>query len=175
MSLITGEMRMPQPTVSRDYKKQPMLSMFNLRQFIINVFFVSIWINVSEIFRYFVIVMPEMRSFLGMVPGILPMNLPIFAVWFGWDNVLTAAVVFMFWLVAQVFGNTLRSVFLSGTVAWAFFFLLCWVGMCNMGLAPPLLLLKVLPLAWLEVVIASLIASRLYQDDAPLNSTHQIL
>jgi hypothetical protein len=91
------------------------------------------------------------------------MNLPVFAVWGAWDMALTAAVVFMFWLVAQVFGNSLRSVFLSSTVSWVFFFLLFWVGLCNMGLAQPLLALKALPLAWFEVFIASFIASRLYQ------------
>jgi hypothetical protein len=32
---------------------------FNVRQFIINVLLVSIWVNVSEVFRYFAIVMPE--------------------------------------------------------------------------------------------------------------------
>lgn len=136
---------------------------FNVRQFIINVLLVSIWINVSEVFRYFAIVMPESRSFLAAIPGSLPMNLPVFAVWGAWDMALTAAVVFMFWLVAQVFGNSLRSVLLSSTVSWVFFFLLFWVGLCNMGLAQPLLALKALPLAWFEVFIASFIASRLYQ------------
>jgi hypothetical protein len=140
-----------------------MHSYFNIKKFIINVLLVSIWVNVSEVFRYFVIVMPEARSFLAAIPGALPMNLPVFAVWGVWDTVLTAAIVFMFWLISQVFGNTIRSVFISGTVSWAFFFLLFWVGMCNMGLAQPLLALKALPLAWIEVVVASFLASSLYQ------------
>ena len=35
---------------------------------------VSIWINVSEIFRYFVFVMP-------MVPDVAPVNLSVFLIW----------------------------------------------------------------------------------------------
>jgi hypothetical protein len=145
-----------------------MQSSFNLRQFIIHVLLVSIWVNLSEVFRYFVIVMPEAQSFLAGLPGALPMNLPVFAVFAVWDTLLTAFVVLLFWLVAQVFGNNRRSVLLAGMIGWVGFFLLFWVGFCNMGLASPLLALKVLPLAWFELVVACAITSWLHQRDLAL-------
>lgn len=140
-----------------------MQSTFNARQFAIVVLIVSIWVNVSEVFRYFIIVMPETRDFLSVVPGVAPMNLSVFAIWGAWDMVLTASTVFMFWLTSQAFGNNYRSVVVAGTMSWVFFFVLFWVAMYNMALAHLSLALKALPLAWLELVIASYIASVLYR------------
>lgn len=139
-----------------------MNSRFSVRQFAFAVLLVSIWVNASEVFRYFVIVMPETRVFLAMVPNIAPMNWPVFLVWGAWDTLLTAMIVFMFWLVSQVFGNSLRSVLVAGIASWAFFFVLFWVGMCNMSLAKPSLAVVALPLALLETLVASYIASLIY-------------
>lgn len=143
-----------------------MKTRFYLKQFVIISLIVSIWINASEVFRYFVIVMPETREYLQMVPNVAAMDLGIFAIWGLWDTLLTLSVVFTFWLVANAFGNHLRSVFLAGTAFWVFFFVLFWLGQFNMGLSEPGLLLVVLPLAWLEMVVACFIASRLYARDA---------
>ena len=139
-----------------------MQSEFNLKQFVIITLLVSIWVNVSEIFRYFIIVMPEVRKFLSAVPDVAPMNLAVFSIWGLWDTLLTALIVFMFWLVSQRFGHNLRSVIIAGTTSWVFFFVLFWVGMVNMHLSEWSLALTALPLAWFESVVASLIASRLY-------------
>ena len=40
-----------------------------------------IWINASEVFRYFAFVMPMMREAFPMVPNVAPMNLPVFMIW----------------------------------------------------------------------------------------------
>lgn len=135
---------------------------FNIKQFAIVVLLVSIWVNASEVFRYFLIVMPETRQFLSMVPDIAPMNWSVFLIWGVWDTVLTASIVFMFWLVAQVFGNNGRSVVVAGLASWTFFFVLFWVGLYNMSLTSLSLAAVALPLALLETIVASFIASRLY-------------
>tara|TARA_R110000787_G_scaffold15088_28_gene46539 strand:+ start:949 stop:1383 length:435 start_codon:yes stop_codon:yes gene_type:complete len=135
---------------------------FNIKQFAIVVLLVSIWVNASEVFRYFLIVMPETRQFLSMVPDIAPMNWSVFLIWGVWDTVLTASIVFMFWLVAQVFGNNGRSVVVAGLASWIFFFVLFWVGLYNMSLSSLSLAAVALPLALLETIVASFIASRLY-------------
>lgn len=139
-----------------------MNSRFNFKKFILTTLIVSIWINLSEVFRYFVIVMPRTREHLSMVPGVAPMNWGVFAIWGVWDTLLTALVVFMYWLVAQRFGNNSKSAMLAGTTSWLFFFVLFWVGLVNMGLTSVSLAAIALPLAWLEMVVASWIASRLY-------------
>ncbi len=138
---------------------------FNLKQFILTTLIVSIWINISEVFRYFVIVKPLMREYLSMVPGIVPMNWLIFASWSVWDTILTALVVFVYWLVAQRFGSNLMSTFISATTSWALCFLLLWLGLVNMGLSSVSMALIALPLAWLEMVVASLISSKLYTNN----------
>jgi hypothetical protein len=131
------------------------------KTFIIQVLLVSLWVNVSEVFRYFVIVMPKTREYLAVIPGVLPLNWWVFSVWGVWDFILTALVVFMYWLVSQRFGHNLRSVMLAGTVSWAFFFLLFWIGFFNMGLAPLSLALIALPLAWVEMIVASWLTLKL--------------
>ena len=139
-----------------------MATEFNLKKFILTTLVVSIWINLSEVFRYFAIVMPKTREYLSIVSGVAPMDWGVFAIWGVWDTILTALVVFVYWLVAQRFGNNLRSVVLAGTTSWMFFFLLFWVGMVNMALSSVSLVAIALPLAWLEMVVASFIASKLY-------------
>lgn len=135
---------------------------FSIKKFIVVVILVSIWVNASEVFRYFVIVMPETRQFLSMVPNVAPMDWGIFTIWGVWDTLLTASIVFMFWLVAQTFGNNNRSVLIAGIASWIFFFVLFWVGMYNMSLTSLNLALVALSLALLETIVASFIAARLY-------------
>lgn len=139
---------------------------FNIRKFALAVLVVSLWVHVSEVFRYFVIVMPEMRESLSMVPGVAPMDFGIFMVWGVWDTLLTAMIVFMYWLVIKAFGTGLRSVLIAGVASWLFFFVLFWVGMVNMGLATINLAAPALVLALFETLLASYIAASFYPDGA---------
>jgi hypothetical protein len=135
---------------------------FSLKQFIIVAMIASLWVQASEVFRYFVFVMPEFKEFLSALPEVAPMNLSVFSIWGVWDTLLTFCNVFIFWLYAQKFGNNWRSAIAAGTISWLFFFVLFWVGMVNMALAPASLLLITLPLSWIEMVVTSVIASWLY-------------
>jgi len=123
--------------------------------YLLGFVFTTLWINVSEVFRYFAIVMPKTREFLHMVPNVVEMNLPIFAIWGVWDTVLTLNVVVVSYYVWKSSGFNFRSVMISGTVLWAHFFVLFWVGMVNMNLATLSLLLIALPLCYIEMVVAS--------------------
>ncbi|MBX2863646.1 MAG: hypothetical protein KTR27_08825 [Leptolyngbyaceae cyanobacterium MAG.088] len=140
-----------------------MATSFNVKQFILITLITSLWINVSEVFRYFVFVMPSLRQSLATLANVAPMNWGVFAIWGGWDTLLTGLVVFMVWLFSQQYGNNLRSALMAGTISWLFFFVLFWVGMVNMGLAEWSLLGIALPLSWVELVIASGIAAKLYK------------
>ena len=140
-----------------------MKKVFILKQFLIIVLITSIWVNASEVFRYFIIVRPEMHNYLSMVPHVADMNWSIFLIWGVWDTLLTALYVFIFWLCMQVYGNNRQAILISGLVSWCFFFVLFWVGMANMNLSSWSFIAIVLPLALLETLIASLIASLAYQ------------
>jgi len=135
---------------------------FIFKDFLIVTLIVSIWVNISEVFRYFVIVRPEMHKALSAIPNVADMNFTIFFIWGLWDTLLTGLFVFLFWLCAQVFGNNRRSVLISGIVSWCFFFVLFWVGMANMNLSSWVFAGMVLPLALLETMVAAFLASKLY-------------
>jgi hypothetical protein len=59
---------------------------FPAKAFLLTCLIVSLWINASEIFRYFLFVMPLTRQTLSMLPDAAPMNLPVFLVWGVWDT-----------------------------------------------------------------------------------------
>ncbi len=117
----------------------------------------TIWINASEVFRYFVFVMPMMRDAFEAVPDIAPMNLPVFLSWGVWDMMLICAVTGFTWLMFDRFGLGLRIALLSGSLVWAAIFGILWLGLWNMNLSSPAILAVALPLAWVEMVIAALI------------------
>ncbi len=135
---------------------------FITKDFVIITIIVSFWVNASEVFRYFIFVRPEMHEYLSLVPNVADMNWGIFVIWGLWDTLLTVLYVFLFWLCAQVFGNNTKTVVISGIISWCFFFVLFWVGMANMNLSSWSYLVIVLPLALIETLVASYMASKLY-------------
>jgi len=114
-----------------------------------------LWVNLSEIFRYFLFVMPMMRQSLAMVPDIAPMNLPVFMVWGLWDTILVLAVTFASWLMLERFGHSIAMALLAGTAVWMAIFVILWLALVNMNLASPRIVLIALPLAWIEMVVAA--------------------
>jgi len=137
---------------------------FIIKDFLLNTLLVSVWVNASEVFRYFVIVRPEMHKTLSAIPNVADMNLGIFLIWGAWDTLLTGLFVLLFWLSAQVLGNNTRTIMVSGFVSWCFFFVLFWVGLANMNLSSWGFLLIVLPLALLETMVAAFLTSWLYSN-----------
>ena len=135
---------------------------FIVKDFIIITLLTSIWVNISELIRYIPYVRPQMMDYLSAIPHMGEMNLQVALVWGFFDTLLTALYVFCFWLCAQVFGNNKKAILISGFMSWSFFFVLFWVGSANMFTAKWSNLLVVLPLALLETLLASLIASKLY-------------
>ncbi len=135
---------------------------FIVKDFVVITLLTSIWVNISELIRYLAYVRPEMQNYLSAIPGIGTMNLKIGLIWGLFDTLLTALFVFTFWLCTQAFGNTRKTILISGLMSWCFFFVLFWVGSANMFLSSWGALLVVLPLALLETLIASYIASKLY-------------
>ena len=135
---------------------------FPWRAYLLAVLVTSIWVNASEVARYFLLVMPAMRDTLVMVPDVAPMNVGIFLIWGLWDTLLVGLAVLTYWLWAERFGANLNSVLWSGTMAFAFLFVLFWLAMWNMNLATGRLLAAALPWAWFEMVIASLIAHKVF-------------
>lgn len=136
---------------------------FNIRHFIVITLITSIWINASEVFRYFILVVPRVKAYWNNLEFVADMSIGIFAIWGLWDTILTAMVVYIFWLYSRVYGNNIRSVITSSILSWMFFFVLYWVGAANMGYSDWKILWITLPLSLLELLVASFIASKLYK------------
>jgi hypothetical protein len=132
----------------------PRLQRGTTQAFLLALIANTIWINLSEVFRYFAFIMPMMRSTLSLVPDVAPMNVPVFLIWGVWDTVLVVAATGFSSLLLERFGNSVRVVFATGSAIWATVFVLFWVGLWNMNLAKPIVLAVALPLAWIEMVIA---------------------
>ncbi|MEM7251264.1 MAG: hypothetical protein AAF493_07575 [Pseudomonadota bacterium] len=128
-----------------------------IRAFLITCLLCGLWINASEIFRYFVFVMPMLRESLSVVRDVAPMNWTVFAIWGLWDTILVLVVTGFVWIFLDRFGRSLRNAVIAGTLAWVAIFVILWLGMYNMNLASPKLLGVALPLSWLELVVAALI------------------
>jgi len=135
----------------------------NFKIFIVIVIITSIWINISEVFRYFIIVRPEMHTYLHMVPNVADMNLGIFALWGLWDTVLSSLVVFTFWLMAEKFGYNSKTVLLAGTFSWAWLFFMFWFASANMNLTSWSFVTIPMVLSWFEMVVASYITLILFR------------
>jgi len=121
--------------------------------------FNTIWMNASEVFRYFVFVMPMMRKTLPSVENVVPMDAGVFAVWGVWDTILVTMVTLFIWLFLERFGYSLRNATVGGMLCWMSIFVIFWLGLYNMNLAAPIVLTAALPLALLELLIAAYIVN----------------
>jgi hypothetical protein len=118
-----------------------------------------VWINVSEIFRYFVFIMPMMRDLLSEVPNIAPMNVSVFLIWGVWDTIIVVAATSLSWLLLDRFGRDWRIALAAGTMLWITVFVILWVALFNMSLASTNVLAVALPLSWVELIVAAQIVN----------------
>lgn len=132
---------------------------FPWRGFLWTALIAGIWINISEVVRYFALVMPMVREAFPQIVNVAPMDLGVFAVWAVWDTILVLAVAGFVWIYLDRFGASTRNSLLAATFAWAAIFVILWLGVWNMGLTTPSIVAIALPLAWLELAVAALIVN----------------
>ncbi len=130
---------------------------FVTKGFWITVAINAIWINASEVARYFVFVMPMMREAMPTVTGVAPMDLGVFAIWGIWDTVWLLSLSGFTWLWLERFGLSTKQTFVAATLAWSAVFVILWVGIFNMNLTTLNVVAIALPLAWLEAAIGAFI------------------
>lgn len=128
---------------------------FNTKHFLVTILIVSIWINASEVFRYFVLVIPKVKDYWNNLESIADMNWIIFSIWGLWDTLLTTFIVFISWLCFQVF-DKIKSIAIASLLGWMLF-VLFWIAAANMGFSSWSLLWITLPLGLFEMIIATYI------------------
>ncbi len=138
---------------------------FEIKQFVIITLITSIWVHIGEVARALFVAFPRMEAFFdGRITLIGPdqFSLGVALVWGVWDTLLTAILVFIFWLSAQVFGNNLKSIVISGTTTSFATIGVFWIATANTGLGDWATAFILFPLAWAELIVGALIASKLY-------------
>jgi len=116
-----------------------------------------VWLNVSEVFGYFILVMPMTRGAMLPVADAAPIDLPVFLIWGAWDILLFVCVSTIAWLYLERFGGGWRRILLAGTLLWAAIFCSFWLATWNMNMTAARVPLAALPLAWLEMIVAAAI------------------
>jgi hypothetical protein len=116
-----------------------------------------LWINASEIARYFAIVRPMLQDAFPGASQVGAVTPGIFAIWVVWDTILILAATGFYALYLAHFSTTIPNAIIAATCLTITLFGLLWLGVANMGLAPLSLLWAALPLAWFEQIIAALI------------------
>lgn len=116
-----------------------------------------VWINASEVLRYFAFVMPMIREAFPMVPDVAPMSFPVFVIWGVWDTILVLTATLLPWMAMKAFGASALRAVLYGTGVWMSVFVILWLGLYNMNMATAGVLAVALPMAWGEMVVAALI------------------
>lgn len=117
----------------------------------------ALWINASEVFRYFLFVMPMLQEAFPQLPGVVPMSWPVFAIWGVWDSIMVLSATGFCWLSFERFGTSIETVLGTATAFWLAVFVVLWLGVWNMNLTTTTIVLTALPLAWFEIFIAALI------------------
>ena len=116
-----------------------------------------VWINLSEVARYFGLIKPMLHDAFPAQSHIAAVTPGIFVSWMVWDMILILAATGFYWICLHYFAATVRTAVISATAFTVTVFGLIWLGVANMGLAPANFILVALPLAWLEQLIAALI------------------
>ncbi len=135
---------------------------FNFKQFVIITLITSIWIHVGEIARAIFVAFPRMEAFFGDRIAIGPMEVSNALIWGGWDMLLTAVLVFIFWLCAKAFGNNIKAIFIAGTTTCLASLGVFWIATVNTGLGEWSTAFILITIAWVELLIGAWIASKLY-------------
>lgn len=128
--------------------------------FVLTLLVAFVWLNASEVFRYFAIVMPMMRDAMATVPGVAPMNVTVFLIWGLWDTLLFVVVGVIAWLYHEKCGGGLRNTIIAGTLLWLAIFCIFWLAAYNMNLTVARVPMIALPLAWIEMVVTVAILER---------------
>jgi len=140
-----------------------LLTGFFSRTFWLSALAAGLWINASEIFRYFMFIIPMMREAFPMVENVAPINPLIFFSWMIWDTILMMVVTGFVWFYFEHFGSGVRNVIIAGSLVWVPIFVLLWLGLFNMNLATAEMIAVAWPLSWVEMVIAAMIIDQMRQ------------
>lgn len=123
----------------------------------------SIWIHIAEVARAVLVAFPMMKEFYAGKLEIGLMEVSNALIWVAWDTILAATLVFIYWLCAQSFGRRPLSIIISATVTCIATLGVFWIASVNSGLGTWRMAYTLIPIAWVEMLIGAVIASKIYR------------
>lgn len=121
----------------------------------------TVWVNLSGLPRYFLVVAPMLETAFPDDPDVAPITLPIFALWGLWTVVFMLATTGFFWMYFDREGISSRTIASSAVWVTMATIALTWFGIANMGLAPYKLLYVATAWALVEQIVSAKIVSKL--------------
>ncbi|MEO1405642.1 MAG: hypothetical protein AAFV54_04030 [Pseudomonadota bacterium] len=116
-----------------------------------------IWINASEVWRYFQVVRPVLLEDFAGNTAIGAITPGIFASWMVWDTILIVAATGFYWMWLSRFRYGLGQAVIASLAFTVTIFGLIWIGIVNMGFVGAHFIWTALPLAWIEHIVAAAI------------------
>lgn len=123
-----------------------------LKNTVLPIFMVGIWINISEGLRWELLIKSYWNDFYQNLNLVFPNQTVNGIVWIVWGFLL-AIIVF---ILSKKF-NLLQTTLLS----WFMVFVMLWLVLWNVDILPNGILLYVIPLSLIELFIGSLICKKL--------------
>lgn len=119
-----------------------------------------VWINISGLPRYFLVVIPMLKAAFPDNTNVVPVDLSAFGIWGLWTVIFVLASTSFLWMYLDRYGNSIRNSVYGGLIFGVVSIALTWVGIGNMGLAPFSLFWVATPLAIAEQIISGFIVRR---------------
>jgi hypothetical protein len=135
---------------------------FRIKQYLITTLITMIPLSIGELLRAELVVIPRMKAFFDDILVYGEMNTAMMALSSLLVVLLSLVLVFTFWLSAKAFGNNAKAIMISATLILISSIAIYWIVNIAIGLGDWGTAFIVLPLAWIEFVIGTWGASRLY-------------
>lgn len=119
-----------------------------------------LWVNISGLPRYFLVIKPMLHSALPTLAGVAPVSLPILASWGVWTLGFVLATTGFYWMYFERNGRGISQVVRAGLWATVATIGLTWLGISNMGLLPLTFFFVAMAWATIEQIVSASIVAR---------------
>ena len=142
---------------------------FNTKQFIMITLIASIWIQIGEFARGFIVAFPRMQEFWGAnwenleLGRVEASNVTI---WTGWGFLLAFVLGYIVWTSIHSMGNNRKTLFIAGTMTTLATLVISWIANVNTGFGSWDTALILCLIAWVELLVAAFIMGHLYKNNS---------
>lgn len=135
----------------------PMNSGLFLKAFLIN----TLWVNISGLPRYFLLVKPMLHAASPENPDLAPVSIPVLLSWGLWTVGFMLVTTGFYWMYFDRNGKTGRHVVVAAIWVTTATIGLTWLGIVNMGMVPVSIMAAAVGWATLEQIVSAFIVRRI--------------